>query len=329
MKKLISMLLALVMTVSLATVAFAAEGEAGAWDGNYDATSPFTFNVNKTYTSTENFVPLETLSFTVKSDENNPNDAMITVEDLVVTDLNNVITVKAPSFTEAGVYEYTIQEKQGNTAGVTSYDDSTIHIVILVEYDNQNHCLKINNVNSYIKKVNGTKTDTFENEFKTNDFTVAKDVTGNMASETDEFQIQVRLYTDKAVLTDIQVAGETVQPGAWQNGTYETTLNISKNDGPITFADIPYGVTVTVSENNDETVMNGYTFVKYTVNGTDAQNVSFVIGEEENAVVVLNEKTAEVDTGITLDSVPFLLILAVCIGGAVLFVIKKRHTVDF
>ena len=42
----------------------------------------------------------------------------------------------------------------------------------------------------------------------------------------------------------------------------------------------------------------------------------------------VNTKDGDVDMGITLDSVPFILMLVVCAGAAVLFVTKRR-SVEF
>ena len=62
--------------------------------------------------------------------------------------------------------------------------------------------------------------------------------------------------------------------------------------------------------------------------------VTGAIGEANDAtpddtVVFTNNKKVDVDTGITLDSLPFVLILAVCAGAVVLFVIKRRNSVEF
>lgn len=338
MRKLVSFMLALVMILSLAIVA-------GAEEVTYAASEATSFDITKTYTSDEEFVPGETLTFTVTANSDNPDATTITVgtdNTYTVTGLENTISVSVPSFAKAGIYKYTIKEVAGSTAGVTTYDtEKTIHVSVLVEYDNENNKLVIGNpkdetsgITYFIEKVNGEKTSEFKNVFQTNDFTVAKDVQGNMANENDKFEITVTLtaLTDKTVLTPIQVAGETVEASAWNDGVYTKVLTISESDGAVTFADIPYGVAVTVAENTDVTKMNGYTSKGYTVNGNDAAAVSFSIDDDAattDAVVVINEKTSSVDTGITMDSLPYILILVVACGAAVLFVINKRRSVDF
>lgn len=344
MKKLISLVLALMFVFSMATVAMATED--AAWDGTYTQSDATSFKIYKDYTSDETFAPAEELTFTVAAATTNPDTTSITVPNVTITGsvLNDIeITVNVPSFTKAGIYEYTIKENAGTAAGATYDTGKTIYVQILVQYDNVNHKLVIGNpanaesgIVYFIKKDDtGAKTDTFANTFKTNDFTVAKDVTGNMANENDEFEIVVTLTAPegKTICTPITVGSETVEASAWTSGVYTKTLNLSENDGATTFANIPAGVTVSVAETSGETNMKGYILTGYSVNGAAAAtSASFTVdGDAESAhsVVVINDKTVGVNTGITLDSLPFVLILAVCAGAVVLFVIKRRTSVDF
>ena len=345
MKKLISLVLALVFVFSMATVAMATDD--AAWDGTYAASDATSFKIYKDYTSEETFAPAETLTFTVEAADTNPDTTAITVPNVTITGsvLTDIeITVNVPSYSKAGIYEYTIKENAGTAAGATYDTDKTIYVQILVEYDNVNHKLVIGNpkdaTNSgivyFIKQDStGNKVDTFANTFKTNDFTVAKDVTGNMANETDTFEIVVTLTvpTGKTICTPITIGGVEVAASEWTDGVYTATLNLSENGGATTFANIPAGVTVSVEETSGETNMKGYTLTGYSVNGGDAAaSASFTVdGDATSAdsVVVINDKTTDVNTGITLDSLPFVLILAVCVGAAVLFVVKRRTSVDF
>ena len=341
MKKLISLVLALMFVFSMATVAMADD----TWNGSYTASTATSFTIYKDYTSEETFAPAETLTFTVDAADTNPDNTKITVPNVTITGavLNDIeITVNVPSFTKAGIYEYTIKENAGTAAGATYDTGKTIYVQILVEYDNVNHKLVIGNPTNatsgivyFIKKDDtGAKVDTFANTFKTNDFTVAKDVTGNMANETDTFEIVVTLTAPegKTICTPITIGGVEVAASAWTNGVYSKTLSLSENDGATTFANIPAGVTVSVAESTSADKMKGYTLTGYSVNGADAAtSASFTVDGDAAAdsVVVINEKSTDVNTGITLDSLPFVLILAVCVGAAVLFVVKRRTSVDF
>ena len=342
MKKLISLVLALMFVFSMATVAMADD----TWNGSYTASTATSFTIYKDYTSEETFAPAETLTFTVNAATTNPDTTSITVPNVTITGavLNDIeITVNVPSFTKAGIYEYTIKENAGTAAGATYDTGKTIYVQILVEYDNVNHKLVIGNPTNdtsgivyFIKKDStGAKVDTFANTFKTNDFTVAKDVTGNMANETDTFEIVVTLTAPegKTICTPITIGGVEVAASAWTNGVYSKTLSLSENDGATTFANIPAGVTVSVAESTSADKMKGYTLTGYSVNGANAATTaSFTVNGDAtsaDSVVVINDNTTTVSTGITLDSLPFVLILAVCAGAVVLFVIKRRNSVEF
>lgn len=320
MKKLISIALALVLVLSMSTVAFAEEVA-------YTASDATTFNtIVKSYTSENSVQVSETLSFTSTPDDDNPDDTNLTVNDLVVSDgLENLpITVNIPSYNQVGVYKYTISEDGENTAGVT-YTDSVIRVVVMIEYDNENQKLVIGNLNSYILKVGGEKTNEFKNEFKSGSFSVAKKVTGNMANQNDEFEITVTLTrpADKVIGTPITVAGQTVNADQWVNGVYTTTLTLSHADGATTFSNIPVGVTVTVSENKADDKMNGYTYVSTQIGEEDFTSLT-IADDTDSAIVVTNNKSTNVDTGINMDSMPYILLLAVACIGLVFFFSKKR-----
>lgn len=344
MKKLISVVLALMLVLSMSAVAFADE-----WNGTYAASDATTFKIKKNYDSEGNVQVGETLKFTATQTSGNSDQQSLTVDDLVVanglTDLE--ITVHVPSYTKAGVYEYTIKETAGTATGVTYATDSTIYVQVLVEYDNENHKLVIGNetkdgITYFIKKdAEGNKTDKFENTFKSGSFSVAKDVDGNMANETDKFDIIVTLTAPegKTINTPIEVGGQSVAASAWKQAdeskpyVYTTTLTISENDGATTFADIPVGVTVTVAENTAADKMNGYTYesiavdstVQKTEGGANAASATITIADNTNsAIVVKNTKESEIITGISMDSMPYVLLMAVAFVGLAMFIGKKR-----
>lgn len=334
MKKIISIMLALVLVLSMGTVALAADdatGDAGTTTTvTYAPTDEKTFNeITKTYTSENGVAVNETLSFTSTPDANNPENKNLTVDNLVVVNNAGTLAVTIPSLGTAGEYEWVITENEGSTAGVV-YSKDEVHVRVIVGYDNDNHKLVILNEDSYIKKAtDGSKAKTYTNFFKSGSFTVAKEVTGNMANENDKFEITVTLTSDKPIGTNVSLAGTTVTPNQWvktegkDEWTATSTLQYSKADGSKTFSDIPVGVTVTVTEDTADAKMNGYSFVG--INGGTNGFTKTITDEDSNTpIVVTNNKTTAVDMGVALDSMPYVLMLVVVAAGLFVLISKKR-----
>lgn len=339
MKKLISILLALVFVLSMATVTFAETQE---WDGEYAATDPDTFTIKKVYEAENGVSVAETLNLVSTPATGNPDTTRnLTFGSLAVSGASSNITVNVPSYEKAGEYNYTITETAGNTAGVGYATNVSIKVKVLVAYDNVNHKLVIGNTtagdNSGITYIiveedgadgEKVKLDTFKNTFNCGSFTVAKNVDGNMANENDEFEIKVTLTSAKTIGTTVTLAGTEVDPTQWKvddNGiwTYTHTGEYREKDGAKTFSNIPVGVVVTVAETQTADKMNGYTYTSTKIGDTDFTSLT-VANDTDAAIVVTNTKTATVETGIVLDSMPYFVMLAVACAGMFLLVSKKR-----
>ena len=99
---------------------------------------------------------------------------------------------------------------------------------------------------------------------------------------------------------------KSILPTVWTEGiaTAEITL---KHGETVTFNNIPYGVEYDVAE-NDYTV-EGYDEVALSVK--DSSGEDGVIDSAQETVTATNNKGTEtIDTGITLDSMPYVLVLA-------------------
>ena len=100
-----------------------------------------------------------------------------------------------------------------------------------------------------------------------------------------------------------------------ENGELTQTFKL-KHGQSTKFTNLPYGVTYTVTE----TAVTGYTTTSTGAEGT--------ISEASQTATFTNNKTGEVDMGVTMDSLPYILALAVaCVGAVVLFT-RKRHVQD-
>jgi len=305
-KRLFALMLVVAMVMGMSMTTMAAT--------DYESTPADTFKITKTYTSTETFVPGEVLSFEIVADASNPDTSKLisigTEDKFTVTGLTNDITVNVPSYDKVGTYNYTITEVEGNTAGVTYDTAEALNVAIQVVYDNAGDKLVV--ASKVVKDAAGDKASDFANDFATGDFTVAKDVDGNMANENDEFEITVTLTSEKEILTDISFAGKTVTPSMWTDGVYTDKITISESDGPQSFLDIPVGVQVKVEETNAK----GYTVI-------DGEE-SFTVAKENAAVVIKNEQKVDIATGIIVNNFPYIIALAAVAVALVAFMRRRR-----
>lgn len=333
MKKLFAMLLAVAMIFSLATVAFAEEAEAPAETKLVSEAVTFS-EVFKAYevvgSTDEALFPAETLKFEVEADEANPDGTMITVDDLTVTgNEGQVLTINVPSYEKVGVYTYTISEVAGKTQGVT-YTKDTIAVTVLVTYNYEAGKLDTKIVLSTPKEEGG-KVSTFTNTYEVGKLTVNKTVTGNLADQTVEFEMTVTFKSAGPVLSDMTVNASEGKSTIAGDGWTEKTVTINVKHGEtVTFDNIPVGVTYEVVEAAKHGLEGGTLDVNsavdtdYTVTYTGETGT---IGAEVSEAKVVNEKKTDVDTGIVLDSMPYVVILAVACFGMFAMMTKKRYEV--
>ena len=93
------------------------------------------------------------------------------------------------------------------------------------------------------------------------------------------------------------------------------------HDHSMTLKNVPIGATLNVTEE-----ATGYSF-SMTFNGTAASNL-ITVQEGSNAIVVTNNLDATPDTGVMMDSLPYILILAVVVAIGVIVFIRKRRNRD-
>lgn len=109
----------------------------------------------------------------------------------------------------------------------------------------------------------------------------------------------------------------------------QTTVNLRHNM-KLVFANVAVGSMYSVMENNS-VIADGYTiFINHTVNGTAHTSDELFtenarIGESANSVVFTNDKQANPVTGILIQNLPYITLIAVAIGGLILFLISKSR----
>lgn len=346
-KKLGAFVLAGTMLLSMGTTAFAA-GEPTAPDVNQNGTVPIT----KEFEMADGLkTPAATFKFTATSQTQDALPA--TIADVSFTE-GQTGTLKGEkyvlegnttiSFTgdwkHAGEYVYTVTESKENPISNVTYDNTSYTLRVYVI--NGTNGLEIEKITA--EKANGkTNKILFTNTYAKNDatLTIEKNTTGTYADKTKEFNFEI-------TFTKSPMSDQTTFAGKIGSKPVECTAGTAK---PFTLADgeqlvfhnLPVGTTymvkelaatdgytpsVTVVENKTTTVTNKTA----TQEGdaldtlkTDGKNN--LVGEAENKVTFTNTHKGVVPTGILMNNLPFILLVAVAIVAFVsLAVIKRRRT---
>ncbi len=143
--------------------------------------------------------------------------------------------------------------------------------------------------------------------------TVTKTVTGNFGDKSKAFQFSMKV--DGGNTFDLTVNGTALAKGSQSDYTF------SLKDGEnIVIEGMPVGKKIVLAETNAE---------QYTVsfNDTVETNRNYVNekGLKENTTInVTNHRNVSPDTGVFVDSLPYILIIACVAGVAALFLIRRR-----
>ncbi len=226
---------------------------------------------------------------------------------------SGTITIALPKYDNVGVYEYTLKEVAGNTAGV-GYHAGNIRLVVTV----------INGANGleakaavHTEATGADKSDKIENTYSAGTLNVSKTVTGNLGDKDKYFEFKVTLTgeTGKTYGASYAVTGgsNASNPATIAVNGGETTFLLKDGD-TISIANLPYGVTYTVTE----TAAAGYTTTKTGDTGS--------INAASQTAAFTNKKEGQIDTGVTTESLPYVVLMGfVVLAGAALLLKRKAH----
>lgn len=338
MKKLLSLTLALIMVLTLSVAVAAAEH-----------TDMDTVTISVTYNATNEGTtsPAEEFAFNIANTSVTDAASGVTTENMPTPAVDSVtytageagkagtmtknVTIDLPdNYTSVGIYTYTITPTSGTTAGVT-YWARPIKLVVTVIQDANNRLrvAAVHTENGYNGTAeDGTKSDDISYTYSAGSLAVKKLVTGNLGDRDKEFNVTVTFTAPadkevKSVISYTDGTAKTIETSAWkeENGSKQAEVTIDlKHNETVTFTNIPYDVTYTVEETAESA--EGYT-VSYSVN----QNST--ISKATDTVTVTNTKNSAVDTGIVLDSLPYVLLIAVAVVGVVIFTARKRSRREY
>lgn len=230
-----------------------------------------------------------------------------------VDGVKGTINVALPTYTNVGVYEYTLKEVAGKTAGVTYYGKEIKLTVTVVNGTDGN--LRIAAVHT--EAVGETKSDSFENTYSAGTLKISKTVAGNLGDKAKYFEFKVILKgaEGKTYANSYAVSGgsNTSNPKSIEIGKEATFL--LKDGETISIANLPYGVTYTVTE----TKADDYT--------TESTGDTGKVNNAEQTAAFTNTKNGEVDTGINLTTLPYILVFAgvIVIAGAAFIARRRRY----
>ena len=337
MKKFLALLLSVLMLLTV-TASFAEDAVEPSTTGAH-FTKKYTgaIPVGDTLTFNTQFVINKTTGSTVA-----PEKAILpaTITLKVTEDADGVFdvpfTVTAPD--EYGTYIYKITEDTTNANPYVKYDTEALFIGVLYTASELTVTL-VNDPNATATtdfvvedrvsdaNQNG-KNDQFENEYLVGSFSVNKKIEGNAANLADKFVVEVSFTSEKALdnlamtwtsSTDAEKANAcpVTELKAGEAATMQITIG---HEETISFQNVPQGVKVKIEEKQQdgkgEGNLNFYT-PKYT-------NQEITVGETAQVMEIVNTKKTEIPTGVQLDSIPYIVLLAVAVLGVVGFVVKRR-----
>lgn len=221
------------------------------------------------------------------------------------------LNLALPTFDHVGIYEYDIQEISGNTAGMT-YDTAKRTLVVQVT-NGEDGLIRT----AYLKNADGEKMEEFvvaNNQFKSGNLKLKKVIEGNLADQDHEFTVTVNLNSER----NLNLAAMLAANNASISADKKTITYTVSGGSEFTIQNIPYDVSYEVAETGNE-AYNPVYIVAYDTNYKGQMDAA------EKSTTITNTRNTDIDTGISLDNLPYIMTMALALGGLVLFVVRKRR----
>lgn len=346
MKKFVSILLVLVLMMSFSAAAFA-DGDETPSTANTSVTK---VTINKTYEveNTGTTAPAETFNFTITpiSVTDAPTDVTAAPAlnggtgsiafGAISATTTGSFDIDLSPINKIGVYTYEIKETAGATAGVVY--DSTVITMVITAVTNENGSLE-----KYVAFYKGTddksgtggSLDAFTNTYKAaggsdedSGVNVKKVVTGNQGDKAKKFAITITFTApeNKPVKGDITYTVDgvpnTISAGEGWTDSKTATVEIAHNT-TVHFINVPYGVSYNVTEADYTRANGGYDAPVYTYT-----NTTKVVAANTELVTVTNNKNVPIPGGVSMDSLPYILMLVV-VGAAVVVIATRKKGEQF
>ena len=175
--------------------------------------------------------------------------------------------------------------------------------------------------------------------------TIKKQVTGAFGERTKPFTFRVTL-TNSEVANNL-LSGVTITGVANPNGfdsNHQANFQLQHNQ-QVTLKNIPIDTIITITESDADDYKTSATGHKNSIS-SGARTFTYKVEEDESgnavlkslgddsegfdgtAITVENNFDGTPDTGVLLDTLPYLILLAVAVAGGVLVVVRKRKHRD-
>lgn len=344
MKKILAITLALML--ALGVLSALADEETGAATATTDMSS-ITFPVTYTTTDSDAVQPEETFTFSdfectavenggvvngaVVTKDTAPVPATIASITLDSTTTSGTATINLPTYSAVGKYTYTFHQNHGSKAGVTYYESGTVQTMkLVVTVIEESGKKRVASVHVEGGDTAADKNKGIGNTYHAGKLTIGKQVTGTLGDHEKYFDVEVTFVPEsgKTLASVIQYSGGKYSDKATV-ASNTATIQVKHND-TVTFENIPKGTTYTVTE--ADYTSDGYDAALYALNESASTTTainSSIENNETDAAVITNNKHAEIDTGISLDTLPYVVLLAVAaLGAALLFIRRRRREED-
>ena len=349
MKKILAMLLAVMMLLSVASVAMA--------EGDTDTPTTPTYSDHDTVTLTKTYKlngegasPAETFTYTIEKvsvtdaasgvtkdnmpvptfADDNKGEIAFVAGDATTTGNTKSLTINLPAYTSVGVYTYSIKENRPakSTLGVT-YDEAVYELKVTV----------IHSADGLIREValrktgNETKSNeaAFENTYTANQLSVTKKVTGKLGDQSKKFKFKVSFFIQNSNNVEMKSAVTATIAGVGDANFefgQEYTFELSHDQSAV-FANLPAGINYNVWElDEDDKVISDTEKQKngnYTVSYDSNDDLTDGTAKQ---TTITNNYDGNIDMGVMLDSMPYVLVLAVVGAAVIALIAKKRRAED-
>jgi len=231
------------------------------------------------------------------------------------------IQISLPSYDKVGIYVYPVSENATNVAGIVEETQDMELKVTIIQKDDT---LVIGGV---AFRQEGTKTDEIDNLYRAGSLKVTKTVDGNLGDRTKAFPITITLTAPdgKTIESTITADKGTVTKAA-DKKKVTVTVSLAHNES-IQIDNIPYDVKYTVAEDD---AINHVATPRTEQENKDAY---FVEGEVSDQTItaadiknetIKNTKEIDIDTGVTLETTAYMLIMALTMAGFAMMMIRRR-----